>query len=281
GNGAQGLLLAGRLQFERPVAEHAAERGLRVLHVGDPGERHHGDPAGDDALDEHDALVGEDEAVVVPLGDVPEHPAHHPDPDDDEHGETGRDVCPGEVAGDVAQHEGSDDADGDPLDEVDPMPAPLAPELLGREQVPADEVARLPGSDEVDPVDTDARLARRERGELDVVEFDDVVARADVGRDLLGRRLRRLMGRFVVRAVAVVTGAWVLADHESSCDRGHQATRRMRKAPSPVAISMMPAPMDLNTSAAEAGRKAMKKIRNATPPQVKTFLTILGYPPRL
>jgi hypothetical protein len=37
---------------------------------------------------------------------------------------------------------------------------------------------------------------------------------------------------------------------------------------------MMPAPIDLKTSAAEAGRKAMKKIRNATPPQVKIFLAI-------
>jgi hypothetical protein len=42
-------------------------------------------------------------------------------------------------------------------------------------------------------------------------------------------------------------------------------------------MSMIPEPIDLNTSAADAGRKATKKMRNATPPQVRTFLTIPGF----
>jgi hypothetical protein len=37
---------------------------------------------------------------------------------------------------------------------------------------------------------------------------------------------------------------------------------------------MMPAPTDLNTSAADAGRKAMKKMRKSTHPHVQIFLTI-------
>src|SRR5262249_22038592 len=94
-----------------------------------------------------------------------------------------------------------------------------------------------------------------------------------VGRD----RLRVALGRMAPTTIvvgAIVIGTRVLVDH-LRC----QATRLVKKSPNPVATSMMPEPMDLNTSAAEAGRKARKKMRNAMPPQVRIFLPIPGYPP--
>src|SRR5436190_17637447 len=43
-------------------------------------------------------------------------------------------------------------------------------------------------------------------------------------------------------------------------------------------MSTMPPPMDLNTWAADCGLYATKKIKNAMPPQVRTFLTISAIP---
>src|SRR3954452_6810608 len=103
---AQRLVLTGRLEHERAVAQHPAERRLLVLHVGDPQQRHHRDLAGDDAVDDHHPLVGQDEAVELPRDHPTRDPADPGKPDKYGHGDQAVDVLPGQVAGQVSQSEG-------------------------------------------------------------------------------------------------------------------------------------------------------------------------------
>ena len=94
-------------------------------------------------VDHHHPLVGEDEAVVPPVGDPPGDPAHDGEPEQHRDGGQRADVPPGEEAGEVAEHEGRRDADEDRGGEVDPVPLPLAPVALGGEEVAGDQRARL------------------------------------------------------------------------------------------------------------------------------------------
>ncbi|MBU2663015.1 hypothetical protein KOI35_05790 [Actinoplanes bogorensis] len=50
----------------------------------------------------------------------------------------------------------------------------------------------------------------------------------------------------------------------------------MKKVPKPRAMSAIVPPSEENTDAAEFGLKAMKKIKNAIPSQVRTFLIMAG-----
>jgi hypothetical protein len=50
----------------------------------------------------------------------------------------------------------------------------------------------------------------------------------------------------------------------------------VKKVPKPRAISPIVLPRDEKTAAAELGLKAMKKIKNAMPSQVRTFLILAG-----
>src|SRR4051794_6268057 len=63
GDAAQRLDLPGGLDDHRPVAQHAAVERPLEGQVGDLAERHHADPLGEDALGEHDALVGDDDLL--------------------------------------------------------------------------------------------------------------------------------------------------------------------------------------------------------------------------
>jgi hypothetical protein len=139
----QRLILAGRLEHERAIAEHAPERGLLVLHVGDPQQGHHRDLAGDDAVDDHHALVGQDEPVEIPVEDLPGHPADHGKPDEHRDGDKTIDVLPGQEAGEVTERKCGAGTDREWSREVDPVAFPLAAVPLGREQIACDQCGRL------------------------------------------------------------------------------------------------------------------------------------------
>jgi hypothetical protein len=152
------------------------------------------------------------EAVVVPLRHIPQNPSHNDDPDNHENCQTGGDVLLGEIAGQIAEDKRRDDSDSESFREMDPVPAPLTAELLGGEQVLAYQVTRLPGGDEVDPVEPHPGLGVAERSELDVIELDDlVVARALVGRNGLSVALS---GQSLPLRLIVPTGLFV--DHATA-----------------------------------------------------------------
>ena len=77
----QGLVLAGALHHEGAEAEKSSQRRAVVGHVGDLGQRHHGNLLGDQPVGQDQPLVGGDEPVVPPLEDLPDRP-----PDQDEPG---------------------------------------------------------------------------------------------------------------------------------------------------------------------------------------------------
>src|SRR6185369_12060132 len=96
-------------------------------------------------------------------------------------------------------------------------------------------------------------------------------------RQWLGAGLRARTGDGLRVPVLVTPGRIVLGRLGAGGHR-RQATRLEKKSPKPVAMSMMPPPMDLNTSAADCGRYATKKMRKAMLPQVRTVLTIFANP---
>src|SRR5262249_41254702 len=86
-----------------------------------------------------------------------------------------------------------ENTDAHPLHQMDPVPAPLTPELLGGEQITPDQVARLPGRDQVDPVKAGAGLGFAQAGDLVVVKINDLSRRDS--RDLLGTFRRLVLAR--------------------------------------------------------------------------------------
>jgi hypothetical protein len=83
------------------------------------------------------------------------------------------------------------------------VPAPLAPELLGREQVTPDQITGFPCRDQVDPIEADPGLVRPKGGDLLVLKGQ--------GIDRLGIGFRQLPTTLVVWIV--VAGPGVLGDH--------------------------------------------------------------------
>jgi hypothetical protein len=90
---AERLVLTGGLQDEAAVAEDLTDRRPVVAHVGDLAERDHGDLARDDAHREHEAPVGADEPLAVPLVRLPQGAREHEQQQEDE------DVAEAGVAG--------------------------------------------------------------------------------------------------------------------------------------------------------------------------------------
>src|SRR4051794_14352357 len=99
---------------------------------------------------------------------------------------------------------------------MNPVATPFPAEFLGREKVPAHEIARLPGRDEVDPIEPYPRLSVAQLRKLDIVEFNYIVVRGPrVRRNRLSVQLwRQTLPLGVAARTKIIIGHAATSSHE-------------------------------------------------------------------
>src|SRR5689334_5096454 len=85
-NRPEGLVLSGRFHDEGSIVKEAALDGALQPDIGDLAERDHADPAGDEALEVHQALLGDDEELDRPGDHLPDEAAEQEQPGEPDDG---------------------------------------------------------------------------------------------------------------------------------------------------------------------------------------------------